>query len=447
MDTLRILLCTAIALIWGGGSSFCNAANTPIFDVSFAVITKRAEALARATPEQMRREVDILNTYFVGANGIQPVLFRFKSLVYAHEIPAGTCSALVELGDLAWEYDYADLVARHAACEDTRAADRHAINIYVYDGYSADDGFDDIDSHGVYNRGRPIILLDWERLNHSVQSPEEHEMGHVFGLDHVCAPDAGYYTPTNIMTSYYCGLGGNGLRNLGFDSTQLSTIQNYASRLAASLGMASFSDYPLRGILTNSLGGYFAVFEAPSGGANVVLQVEPELAKGAIYLGKRTGSLLEATSLNDNQHLSANVSESAFFGTLTTNGIPRAISGQTYMAAASASTDGVWQSTATSNRYFATIAVIADASAYSILIDIAIDAGMQPSYNIALGKLTAGDTTRFDGQFLRSGNIIAVDFDTDDPSHATFSAYTNDAARQLIDRYAARQIFAAGATP
>ncbi|MBD0057815.1 metalloprotease, partial [Acinetobacter radioresistens] len=51
-----------------------------------------------------------------------------------------------------------------------------------------------------------------------------HEMGHVFGLKHVCAPKATKRTPTNIMTSAECKLGSGGLRNLGFTPVQLQTI-------------------------------------------------------------------------------------------------------------------------------------------------------------------------------------------------------------------------------
>ena len=57
---------------------------------------------------------------------------------------------------------------------------------------------------------------------------EEDEMGHAFGLEHVCAPGATVKTPTNIMASADCKKGSGGLRNIGFDSEQAGTVRQYA---------------------------------------------------------------------------------------------------------------------------------------------------------------------------------------------------------------------------
>ena len=54
--------------------------------------------------------------------------------------------------------------------------------------------------HGRKNGHQPYILLDYERLPH-VQAAEEREMGHAFGLDHICYPDAKGNSDTNIMAS------------------------------------------------------------------------------------------------------------------------------------------------------------------------------------------------------------------------------------------------------
>ncbi|GAB4218093.1 MAG: metalloprotease [Rhodoferax sp.] len=211
----------------GGGSSDATPTPTPAanaVDVHFAVLTQRSAALAAATEAQMHTEVDILNRYFVGADGSHPVQFNYKGTTFAADV-SGACPTLTRLGDARAEYDYNTLMAAYTGCGDARLVDPKAINIYVYDSYTRADGFDDITSHGIHNDGHPLILLDWERLNHTTQSPEEHEMGHAFGLGHVCVPGAGYTTPTNIMTSFYDCDGGNGLRNLGFTPEQLATIR------------------------------------------------------------------------------------------------------------------------------------------------------------------------------------------------------------------------------
>jgi hypothetical protein len=127
-------------------------------------------------------------------------------------------------------------MTRFRACTDSRLVDPKAVNVYVYDSYSVAYGDNDITSHGIHNSGQPLVLLDWQRLDHTTQSPEEHEFGHVFGLIHVCVPGATLNTSTNIMASADCGLGSGGQRNIGFDASQLSTIGRYAKTVVATLG-------------------------------------------------------------------------------------------------------------------------------------------------------------------------------------------------------------------
>lgn len=212
-----------------------QATDPTVFDVNLVVLTKRPEALQRATPDQMRREVDILNTYFVGADGVNPVRFRFKNLTYAHEIAGGGCPSLSAMGDLPREYDHRQFKTQFDDCRDGRLVDPGAINFYVYDSYSDSKSFGDRTSHGHNHGDRPFLLLDWERIGHRIQSPEEHEMGHAFGLAHVCAVGADQGTSTNIMASRECGLGSGGRRDVGFDAEQLRIIKKRAEKIDANL--------------------------------------------------------------------------------------------------------------------------------------------------------------------------------------------------------------------
>jgi hypothetical protein len=56
-------------------------------------------------------------------------------------------------------------------------------------------------------------------------------MGHAFGLGHECVPGARRTTSTNIMASADCGKGSGGLRDIGFNATQVKIILDYASKI------------------------------------------------------------------------------------------------------------------------------------------------------------------------------------------------------------------------
>lgn len=205
------------------------------FDLHFAVITKNPAAHGVVTLSQLKTEVDILNTYFV-TEGRQPIVkFRFKSASFYDDIKHSRCE-FVKIGDTEVPYDSDRLAALFNACDDVKVRDPQAINFYVYDSYDAQKGASDTTGHGKRNSNRPFLILDWERLNHKDQSPEEHEMGHAFGLGHECAPGARRESSTNIMTSSDCGRGSGGRRDIGFNARQVKTILGHAQAIRERLG-------------------------------------------------------------------------------------------------------------------------------------------------------------------------------------------------------------------
>jgi hypothetical protein len=205
-------------------------AQIPVLDIHFAVITKNPKAHRVATLAQLHKEVELLNTYFVTEHRKPIVRFRLKSSSFYDQVKHSNCE-FVHLGDTTRTYSsdgWAELFNR---CNDVKLKDPKAINFYIYDSYSEKRGFADQNGHGKRNSNRPYVLIDWERLDHKTQSPEEHEMGHALGLGHVCSPGAKQNSPTNIMSSADCGKGSGGLRDIGFDDEQVKTILHYVQKI------------------------------------------------------------------------------------------------------------------------------------------------------------------------------------------------------------------------
>jgi hypothetical protein len=206
----------------------------PQFDVHFAVITRNPGAHRVATREQLEKEVEILNAHFVSEQRHAVVVFKLKSVALYGEIKDSACE-LVGLGDSAQNFDSGLADRAFNACAEPLVRDPHAINFYVYDAYAGATGFADATGHGRRNSNRPYVFLDWKRLNHAGQAPEEHEMGHAFGLGHECVPGATPRTSTNIMASAECGKGSGGMRDLGFNARQVESILKYAALITERL--------------------------------------------------------------------------------------------------------------------------------------------------------------------------------------------------------------------
>lgn len=206
------------------------------FPLHFCVLTRNPAAHKVATLEQCRKECDILNRTFRAQNGDALVRFRFKSYTSYADARKST-SAMVQYGDSTDTYDSNGVAKVFNACKDRKVRDPKAINVYIYDSYSARAKFGDVTSHGKRNSNRPYVLIDWERLDNKIQNAEAHEMGHAFGLDHVGVPGATGKSPTNIMASAGMKFGSGGLRTHGFTEAQVGLILYHAGRTFRRLGL------------------------------------------------------------------------------------------------------------------------------------------------------------------------------------------------------------------
>lgn len=206
---------------------------SPVIPIHFCVITRNPQADAIATKQALRREVDILNQFFRTIDGKPFIKFRFKDAVLYREVKDLNCP-VVAMGDMT-NYDGRRLHREFNRCNHPQVRDPHAINFLVKDHPGSDM------SHGSNNGDHPYVLIDWARLGHKNQSPEEHEMGHALGLGHGGVPGATRRTPTNIMASSAEGFGSGGRRNLGFTESQQALILYHAKQTLINLGLSPTS--------------------------------------------------------------------------------------------------------------------------------------------------------------------------------------------------------------
>ena len=206
------------------------------FGVHLCVISNNPGVRARTRSAQLRKQVDILNRYFVTLKREKIIRFTFRGAT-AYAQAKKLYPEFVALGDSKadfpqWRSRFATL---YEECPHEAVRDRHAVNVYIYDNYCPRVGFKATTCRGVWHGNHPYNLIDWERLDH-VSAAQEHEMGHAFGIhEHVAVPGATSRSSTNIM----CGIddfGHIGRRDLGFTDAQRATILHWAKHTAERLG-------------------------------------------------------------------------------------------------------------------------------------------------------------------------------------------------------------------
>ncbi len=196
--------------------------NRPVVPVTFVFTTNNPSAAQFDNFTQMRKEISILNKYYLDDQGKKIFNFKLNRYIPYEEFSKLHCDLKQQINQ-PYPISTETIPASVNTCFPKRTASKEVI-VFIYDAYSTKWKFKDVTSRAFRNNGKPFILLDWNRLNYNIQAGSVHEMGHVFGLKHVCAPKATKRTPTNIMTSAECKLGSGGLRNLGFTPAQLQTI-------------------------------------------------------------------------------------------------------------------------------------------------------------------------------------------------------------------------------
>lgn len=200
-----------------------HAKPLPQIDVHFVFATNHEKARAFDNYEQAQKEVEILNRYFITEKKQRIFDFKLKRYISYKEFEKMDCGLLALLEQKS-VIKGREIAKAFSSCFPKRP---NSVYMFVYDAYSQKKGWDDITSWGLKNNAHPFILVDWERLNYQIQAAVPHEMGHAFGLKHVCEPNAKPKDSTNIMASADCKLGSGGKRNKGFNKEQLNTILDH----------------------------------------------------------------------------------------------------------------------------------------------------------------------------------------------------------------------------
>lgn len=207
--------------------STLQAQTTPIVKVNFIFATSNIEAVRNDNLNQVHKEISILNRYFVDQNNRPIFQFKLNQYMDYSQFQQMNCD-LHEILEQAKPIQHLEVKKAFNQCF-TR--EKNTVYMFIYDAYSLKRGHNSVTSWGFNNNNSPFTLIDWERLNYKIQAALPHEMGHAFGLRHVCAPKAKLKDATNIMASSECGSGTGGNRTIGFNSEQLKTIDKYYSKL------------------------------------------------------------------------------------------------------------------------------------------------------------------------------------------------------------------------
>lgn len=197
----------------------------PTVKVNFVFATNHVEAQKFDHLDQMKKELDILNRYFVSETN-QPIFkFELNQYIPYQKFKQLKCN-LSKVLESPKAIERSVLIENFQQCFPSKTK-KPEVYVFIFDGYNPKLGFKAADSWGFHNGGRPLVLLDWERLNYRVQAALPHEMGHAFGLRHVCIKGAKLKDATNLMASKGGCDGSGGQRNIGFNDQQLKIIQEH----------------------------------------------------------------------------------------------------------------------------------------------------------------------------------------------------------------------------
>jgi hypothetical protein len=186
--------------------------------------TRRPEAVA----ERFKSHVDKLNTEFRSQTGEQLVNFRLRSALQYLEVKDADCDAMKQA---AAGKPFMHLVGK---CKDPRIRAPKAVNVYIY-APPDDSGDGSISSYGGHNSNGPYALIHWKSYHDF--NKLWHELGHAFGLPHVCSSPRPEGAHWNIMaTPDACKKSGPVVTGFHFDEKQTATVKAHTEKYRVLFG-------------------------------------------------------------------------------------------------------------------------------------------------------------------------------------------------------------------
>lgn len=216
-------------------------AAVPEFDVHVTVMTEKlqgpsgnkgADGMQRRSEkirERWQSHVERLNEEFRAESGEPLARFRLHSLTLHSEAKDAKCEAL-ELAARGESFTQAVL-----KCDDAKIRQPGAVNIYVYAPRSADGETQHFTSRGGHNNKGPFALIHW-KMSHDFNTVW-HELGHAFGLPHVCSSPRPAGAHWNIMaTPDTCKSAKEIVVGFHFDDKQTRTVKAHAEKYRQMFG-------------------------------------------------------------------------------------------------------------------------------------------------------------------------------------------------------------------
>lgn len=187
-----------IFIIFSFVFSITYSQTLPIVKVNFVFATNQSTTAKYDHVEQIKKELSILNQYFVDEKNQKIFEFRLNKYLSFDHSNKKNCT-LAQILQSPQVIEHIALKSAFNTCfhSPPRLVTPPEVYFFIFDAYAPNIGYKSVTSWGFRNAGKPLILIDWERLNDNIQAAVPHEMGHAFGLRHVCIKSA---KPTILPT-------------------------------------------------------------------------------------------------------------------------------------------------------------------------------------------------------------------------------------------------------